>query len=196
MICCRQICAEWGERCSIISVNVRPQIGHRRHWSTAPRTTAMGRSAVVGQEFNANCRLVLQGISGIDPNRSPSFLVTGHSRSATGSRHIPDRFEHLVRFVGWYSCRCRGERARSAWVHLIYKVYEVDPLECPKCKGPMQVIALIDDPAVVRRILQHLNLWSPAKRYLPARGPPGAAVDFPATESTNALTYHPVPDIA
>ena len=77
-------------------------------------------------------------------------------------RHIPDRFEHLVRYVGWYSCRCRGERARlgeatpvaeraapndpiahavrarSAWARLIYKVYEVDPLECPKCKGPMQ----------------------------------------------------------
>ncbi len=101
-------------------------------------------------------------------------------------RHIPDRFEHLVRYVGWYSCRCRGERARlgaaapvadgaapedpianavrarSAWARLIYKVYEVDPLECPKCKGQMQVIALIDDPAVVRRILKHLNLWSPA----------------------------------
>ena len=29
-------------------------------------------------------------------------------------RHIPDRFEHLVRYVGWYSTRCRGERARSA----------------------------------------------------------------------------------
>lgn len=85
--------------------------------------------------------------------------------------------------VTWYSCRCRGERsrlgaaapvadraapedpianavrARSAWSRLIYKVYEVDPLECPKCKGQMQVIALIDDPAVVRRILKHLNLW-------------------------------------
>ena len=27
-------------------------------------------------------------------------------------RHIPDRFEHLVRSVGWYSTRCRGERAQ------------------------------------------------------------------------------------
>src|SRR3972149_7051887 len=26
-------------------------------------------------------------------------------------RHIPDRFEHLVRYVGWYSTRCRGGRA-------------------------------------------------------------------------------------
>src|SRR5205823_2969777 len=29
-------------------------------------------------------------------------------------RHIPNRFEHLVRYVGWYSTRCRGERARVA----------------------------------------------------------------------------------
>ena len=29
-------------------------------------------------------------------------------------RHIPDRFEHLVRYVGWYSTRVRGERARKA----------------------------------------------------------------------------------
>jgi hypothetical protein len=29
-------------------------------------------------------------------------------------RHVPDRFEHLVRYVGWYLTRCRGERARKA----------------------------------------------------------------------------------
>jgi len=36
-----------------------------------------------------------------------------------------------------------------------------DPLECPKCKGPMRVIALIDDPVVVREILVHLGRWQP-----------------------------------
>ena len=87
-------------------------------------------------------------------------------------------------------------RARSTWASLIYKVYEVDPLECPKCKGPMQVIALIDDPAVVRRILKHLNLWSPAKRFIPARGPPHVAPECAAGEPSNEHTYHPVPDIA
>ncbi len=29
-------------------------------------------------------------------------------------RHIPDRYEHLVRYVGWYSNRARGERAKKA----------------------------------------------------------------------------------
>ena len=28
-------------------------------------------------------------------------------------RHIPDRYEHLVRHVGWYSNRARGERAKA-----------------------------------------------------------------------------------
>jgi hypothetical protein len=41
-------------------------------------------------------------------------------------------------------------RVRSTWARLIHKVYEVDPLECPRCKGPMRVIELIDDKAVIR----------------------------------------------
>ena len=27
-------------------------------------------------------------------------------------RHIPDKGERLVRYYGWYSSRCRGERRR------------------------------------------------------------------------------------
>lgn len=72
-------------------------------------------------------------------------------------KHIPDRYEHLVRYVGWYANRTRGERAKeaclpagvalpspgeelanefaarakAAWARLICKVYEADPLECP-----------------------------------------------------------------
>jgi hypothetical protein len=52
------------------------------------------------------------------------------------------------------SVACQVSRPLS---RLIRKVYEADPLECPKCKAPMCVIALIDDPGVVRRILEHLG---------------------------------------
>jgi len=66
--------------------------------------------------------------------------------------------------------------ARAAWTRLIRKVYEADPLQCPKCKGPMRVIALIDDPPVVQRILEHLGCWAPeaARRVRPppSSGPP------------------------
>jgi hypothetical protein len=32
-------------------------------------------------------------------------------------KHIPDRDEHLVGYVGWYSNRARGERAKQASLH-------------------------------------------------------------------------------
>jgi uncharacterized protein YbaR (Trm112 family) len=34
----------------------------------------------------------------------------------------------------------------------------VDVLACPNCGGRLRVIATIDDPMVVRRILAHLGL--------------------------------------
>jgi hypothetical protein len=36
------------------------------------------------------------------------------------------------------------------------KVYEVDPMVCPKCGAEMKVIAVIEDPDELKRILRHL----------------------------------------
>jgi len=136
-------------------------------------------------------------------------IMPGADWLALLCRHVPDRFEHLVRYAGWYSNRSRGKRrlsgadsadavplqmadvhearrVRSTWARLIHKVYEVDPLECPRCKGPMRVIALIEDKAVIRKILSHLGLWEPKVEAGRSPGPPAAQI----------LTYHPVPDIA
>ena len=84
-------------------------------------------------------------------------------------------------------------RVRSTWARLIHKVYEVDPLERPKCKGPMRVIALIDDTAVIRRILTQLGLWAP---QVEAQRGPGPSAPDPPEASAPILTYHPVPDIS
>lgn len=43
-------------------------------------------------------------------------------------------------------------------MRLIHKMYEVDPLVCPKCKGAMKIISFIDQPEVIKQILQHLGL--------------------------------------
>jgi hypothetical protein len=83
-------------------------------------------------------------------------------------------------------------RARATWARLIRKVYEADPLECPQCKGPMRVIALIEDPGVIRRILEHLGLWAPLATE---RSPPPGAANWPR-HANLPLTYHPVPEIA
>ncbi len=104
--------------------------------------------------------------------------------------HIPGKGEQLVRYYGYYSNKSRGMRKkaslddmvlylidtdidnkefRKSWSRLIQKVYGRDPLICSRCSGKMKVIALIDDIDVIRKILQHLDLWE-TRNYDP---PPG-----------------------
>ncbi len=56
----------------------------------------------------------------------------------------------------------------------------------------MRIIALINDPPVVRRILEHLGLWQPQATE---RSPPVPPVVWPLN-SVLPMTYHAVPDIA
>ena len=49
--------------------------------------------------------------------------------------------------------------ANKSWARLIKKIYEVDPLICPKCKGQMRIIAFIDDYKIVRKILDYLGIY-------------------------------------
>jgi hypothetical protein len=55
------------------------------------------------------------------------------------------------------------------WRELIKKVWEIDPLICPKCQGEMRIISLVDDSNVIQKILKHLKIWE--EPQLP-RAPP------------------------
>ena len=44
------------------------------------------------------------------------------------------------------------------------RAYALDVLTCPRCAGPMRLVAVIQDERVARRILEHLGL--------PERAPP------------------------
>ena len=62
----------------------------------------------------------------------------------------------------------------KSWARLIQKIYEADPLVCPKCQGSMRIISFIEDPSVIRDILNHLGLWLVRARPPPkAHTPPG-----------------------
>ncbi|OHD78588.1 MAG: hypothetical protein A3J97_11545 [Spirochaetes bacterium RIFOXYC1_FULL_54_7] len=43
---------------------------------------------------------------------------------------------------------------RQSWARLLRKVYEVDPFICPKCQGTMSVVAIIEDPAELTKIIE------------------------------------------
>jgi len=61
----------------------------------------------------------------------------------------------------------------SKWRELIKKVWEADPLSCPKCFREMRIISLINECEVIRRILSHLGIWAAAAACAtPARDPP------------------------
>ena len=114
--------------------------------------------------------------------------------------HVPNKGEQMVRYYGYYSNVSRGKRKKSDaddaipcilepeltdrgfrrnWARLIQKIYEVDPLVCPKCAGQMRVVAFIEDMDVIRKILKHLGLWDDKRRPVPkANSPPAAELQY------------------
>ena len=56
------------------------------------------------------------------------------------------------------------------WRACIKKVWEVDPLTCPKCAGEMKLISFIYQHKVIRKILEPLKLYSPATTGRSAAG--------------------------
>ena len=111
---------------------------------------------------------------------------------------------HLVRYYGAYSNRARGQRRkaeekleahgsseisqepvpppperaalRRRWANLIRRVYEVDPLVCPRCGSrEMRVVSFITEP----RVLQAHRGPSSQGRPGPPRHPPPLRVHQP-----------------
>jgi hypothetical protein len=103
--------------------------------------------------------------------------------------HIPDKGQVTVRYYGLYANAHRGKVRKSeeaggklviieeecpriprrGWAEMIRKVYEVNPLICPKCQGQMRIIAFLTDYFVVDRIINPLKLTFVASKPPPPR---------------------------
>jgi hypothetical protein len=60
--------------------------------------------------------------------------------------------------------QAQGAPARMSWARLLKRVFDIDIDHCPSCGGSSKIIAAIEDPPVIVRILTHLGL--------PTRAPP------------------------
>jgi len=49
-------------------------------------------------------------------------------------------------------------RARLSWAQLLKRVFAIDMASCAHCGGPVTLIATIEDPEVIAKILAHLGL--------------------------------------
>ena len=63
-------------------------------------------------------------------------------------------------------------RSNLLWAQLMARSFGFDVLHCTRCGGHLRLIALIDDPRVIRRILGHLDLPTDVPAPRPPRGPP------------------------
>jgi len=101
--------------------------------------------------------------------------------------HIPDKGQVMVRYYGLYANAHLGKVRKASstafplriveeelrrlpskgWAAMIRKVYEVDPMVCPKCGGSMKVVSFLTDFSVVDRIIDHLKLTFVAERPPP-----------------------------
>jgi hypothetical protein len=116
--------------------------------------------------------------------------------------HVPNKGEQMLRYYGYYSSVCRGRRKKAEqdkvipcilepdessreskknWARLIQKIYEVDPLTCPKCYGNMKLISVIESQDVIKNILKHLGLWevNPPEVWRVEPRPPPKAIGPP-----------------
>ena len=111
---------------------------------------------------------------------------------------IPDPRRHVERYYAAYSNRTRGQRRKAGarvearasdgpagelpppgkraalrrrWANLIRRVYEVDPLVCPRCGCEMRVVGFITEPGLIKRILDHVRRRDRVCRPPPRPGP-------------------------
>lgn len=130
-----------------------------------------------------------------DGNTSKTFDALDWLAQLT--THIPNKGEQMVRYYGYYSNKSRGLRKKAGiddqlpaliepgmsskefrqnWARLIQKIYRVDPLLCPRCLGSMRIISFIQDYLLVKKILNHLDLWEVKPKPAPrANSPPAGA---------------------
>ena len=67
--------------------------------------------------------------------------------------------------------------SRLSYARLLSRVFEADIGACQRCGGSLRLVACIDDPDAIAKILTHLGLPTDAPKLAPARSPPQIAFD-------------------
>ena len=68
-------------------------------------------------------------------------------------------------------------RAAMTWTQRLKRVFNIDIETCRKCGGAVKVIACIEDPLIIDKVLSHLNEKAPPVQSPPllkCRAPPQA----------------------
>jgi hypothetical protein len=69
------------------------------------------------------------------------------------------------------------KKYRQPWSALLKRVFGHEMLVCPRCEGKMRLVAMVDSPKVIKKILLHLGLETEPPQLTPARAPPQLELD-------------------
>ena len=65
------------------------------------------------------------------------------------------------------------------------RIYEINPIECPKCKGTMRIVAFIQDESAILKVMDSLGLppytappWIPKRREVDPADPIPSDLDY------------------
>ena len=100
------------------------------------------------------------------PNSKYRARVTPARRGKGGQRAATDDMDEPT---------LAERRAAMTWAQRLKRVFGIDIETCPACGGAVRIIACIEDPVVIEKILAHLDAKAPepeATRRPPCRAPP------------------------
>jgi ribosomal protein S27E len=75
----------------------------------------------------------------------------------------------------WIAKTPAERHAAMTWMQRLKRVFDIDIKVCEKCKGPVKIIACMEDPVAIEKILRHLNekaVSTNTARLPPGRAPP------------------------
>ena len=58
-----------------------------------------------------------------------------------------------------------------SWMQRLKRVFAIDIETCPDCGGKLRVIASVEEPGLIRKILAHVRIWDELDGVVP-RAPP------------------------
>ena len=109
-----------------------------------PRLHTVRYAGVLAPASKLRARIVPTPVAAPANDTAPSCA---HGRQSGGSRYRP-------------------------WAELLKRTFEIDVLQCARCKGRMQLVAMVTDPRSIQRMLRHLGEPTDPPVREPARGPP------------------------
>ncbi|MFN7906274.1 MAG: hypothetical protein ACK5P5_13925 [Pseudobdellovibrionaceae bacterium] len=83
----------------------------------------------------------------------------------------PPKLEHVQNQTPTGALAEQKKKTRISWARWLKRIFGIDIETCNLCGGKVKIISAIEDPKVIKKILDHVGMPSVAPAPMPARGP-------------------------